>query len=232
MALFAVAAGIAAAMGPHVGRSSAPAHVCGLYSVRAEVRAKAVCLSDAERCGVGLARQYARYGFECASGSLLATWKRLDRPLHIPTLPPGATCPISSIASRIDFRAHNVGAGIGPGPVFPAPFSPDAPQPLNAFSVPAGWHGGKHALFTLSAYHGRVLIRGRQLDGPGIVTFASNEIRGAPALSSPKPELRLGVGGPQVVHTFFFLTPPGCYAYQIDGTTFSYLVVFTVSQTG
>lgn len=167
-------------------------------------------------------------GFTCRSGTLVATWKRLSRPLHIPSLPAGAACPISAVASRIDFRAHNVGTGIGPGPVFPAPFSPDAPEPLNDFSAPADWHGGKHAFFMLSAYHGRALIRGGQLDGPGTVTFASNEIRGAPALSDPKPELRLDVGTPQVVHTFFFLKPPGCYAYQIDGTTFSYVVVFHV----
>jgi hypothetical protein len=95
--------------------------------------------------------------------------------------------------------------------------------------VQPDWHGGKHAFFRLAAYHGRVLVRGRQLGGPGLVTFASNEIRGAPKLSDPKPQLRLDLGTPRLVHTFFFLTPPGCYAYQIDGTTFSYVVVFKVS---
>jgi hypothetical protein len=159
---------------------------------------------------------------------LNATWKRLSRPLHIPTLSPGAACPISPIGSGIDFRSEGVGPGIGPGPVFPAPFSADATQPLNDYIVPVGWHGGKHAFFTLAAYHGPALVRGRQLDGPGVVTFASNEIRGAPSLADPKPALRLPAGERSVVHTFFFLTPPGCYAYQIDGTTFSDVVVFEV----
>jgi hypothetical protein len=108
-------------------------------------------------------------------------------------------------------------------------FSPDATQPLNSFTVPPGWHGGKHAFFTLPNYHGPVLVRSGQLDGSGVVTFASNEIRGAPNPTTPKPELRLPVRGPKVAHTFCFLTPPGCFAYQIDGTTFSKVVVFKVS---
>jgi hypothetical protein len=66
------------------------------------------------------------------------------------------------------------------------------------------------------------------VDGSGVVTFASNEIRGAPSLADPKPELRLPAGMRSVVHSFFFLRPPGCYAYQIDGTTFSVVVVFKV----
>jgi hypothetical protein len=178
-----------------------------------------------------LERQYQRHGFHCRSGFLTATWRRLSRPLHIPKLSAGAACPISAVAPGIDFRSQGVGPGIGPGPVFPAPFSPDATQPLNDFTVPPGWHGGKHAIFTLSRYHGPTLIRGGQLDGSGTVTFASNEIRGAPSLANPQPELRLAAGTPHVVHTFFFLTPPGCYGYQIDGTTFSDVVVFKVSRS-
>jgi hypothetical protein len=202
---------------------------CGEYAVRARVGNTAMCLRDEQRCRAKFERQYQRYGFHCHSGSLAATWKRLNRPLHFPRLDAGATCPISAIASGIDFRAHGVGPGIGPGPVFPAPFSPDATQPLNDFTVPLGWHGGKHALFKLPRYRGPVLIRGGQADGSGVVTFASNEIRGAPSLADPKPELRLAVGTRSVVHTFFFLTPPGCYAYQIDGTTFSDVVIFRVT---
>jgi hypothetical protein len=97
--------------------------------------------------------------------------------------------------------------------------------------VPAGWHGGKHAFFTLPGYHGPALVRGRQLDGPGVVTFASNEITGAPSLADPKPTLRLPAGRPSISRTFFFLTPPACYAYQIDGTAFSDVVVFEVRLT-
>ncbi|MBA3736635.1 MAG: hypothetical protein H0W90_15840 [Actinobacteria bacterium] len=173
-------------------------------------------------------RRYQRYGFHCSSGFLTTTWRRLERPLHIPSINPEAICPVSDVARGIDFHSRGVGPGSGPGPVFPAPFSPDATQPLSDFTVSPGWHGGKHALFTLPGYPGPALIRGRQLDGSGVVTFASNEIRGAPNLANPKPELRLGADIPNVVHTFFFLMPPGCYAYQIDGTTFSYLVVFQV----
>lgn len=188
-----------------------------------------MCLRDNQRCRARREREYQRYGFHCRSGFLTATWRRLTRPLHIPTLNAGATCPIRPVASGIDFRSFNVGPGIGAGPVYPAPFSPDATQPLNDFTVPVGWHGGKHAFFTQPSYDGPVLIRSGQLDGPGVVTFASNEIRGAPKLTDPRPELRLPTDTPNVARTFFFLTRPGCYAYQIDGTTFSEIVVFKIS---
>jgi hypothetical protein len=201
---------------------------CPKYSVRAGIAGKALCLQDGHACRARLERQYQRYGFHCHAQALTATWRRLKRPLHIPRLIPGAPCPISSLASKVDFRSYGVGQGVGTGPVYPAPFSPDPTQPLNDYTVPPGWHGGKHAFLTVPRYQGPALVRGSQLDGPEVVTFASNEIRGAPSLADPKPELRLPAGTRSVVHTFFFLTPPACYAYQIDGTTFSKIVVFKV----
>lgn len=135
---------------------------------------------------------------------------------------------MSALASQVDFQSYGVGHGVGTGPVYPAPFSPDATQQLNNYTVPPGWQGGKHAFLTVPSYRGPALVRGAQLDGPEVVTFASNEIRGAPSLADPKPELRLPAGTRSVVHSFFFLTPPSCYAYQIDGTTFSEIVVFKV----
>jgi hypothetical protein len=146
----------------------------------------------------------------------------------MPQLDAGSTCPVTPLESGIDFRSYGVGRGIGDGPVYPAPFSPKATQPLNDYVVPTGWHGGKHVFLTLPSYRGPALIRGRQLDGAGVVTFASNEIPGAPSPAAPQPTLRIRAGLGSVARMFFFLTPPGCFAYQIDGTTFSKIVVFAV----
>src|SRR4051794_14896101 len=153
-AVLAMTVGSTGASSQRAVPSVTPGPVCRHYSVRARIAGTTVCLRDTQKCRARLAREYGRYGFDCRFGSLVATWKRLSRPLHIPQLSAGTACPISPAASGIDFRSHNVGTGIGPGPVFPAPFSPDAPQQLNDFSVPADWHGGKHAFVTLSSYSG------------------------------------------------------------------------------
>jgi hypothetical protein len=52
----------------------------------------------------------------------------------------------------------------------------------------------------LLRYAARALVRGYQLDGPNEVRFDT------PSLTR--------------------LRAPGCYAYQVDGRTFSYVVIF------
>ena len=73
-------------------------------------------------------------------------------------------------------------------------------------------------------YASRALVRGRQLDGPNEVRF----VHGYPGFTAekilnPVPELRIeGSDTPSLTR----VRAPGCYAYQVDGRTFSYLVVF------
>ena len=66
-------------------------------------------------------------------------------------------------------------------------------------------------------YAGRVLVRGRRLDGPGLVRFGRGLV---PAL-----ELRMPAGRREQP-SFTRLRSPGCYAYQVDGRTFSRVVIF------
>lgn len=82
--------------------------------------------------------------------------------------------------------------------------------------------------FVHPRYRGPILIRGRQLDGPHFVRFD----RG----SKPSAELRISPGesvawsrqveGSRGRPSYTRLRAPGCYAYQIDGTTFSRVIVF------
>jgi hypothetical protein len=90
------------------------------------------------------------------------------------------------------------------------------------------WMGQKVLWFVPARYRGPVLIRGRQLDGPYRVRFQRGdvpalELRLAPTQSvswSGKP--RNARGNPP----FTRLRAAGCYGYQVDGRTFSYVVVF------
>jgi hypothetical protein len=86
--------------------------------------------------------------------------------------------------------------------------------------------------FIAPRYRGPVLIRGRRLDQPGRIRFDRGKV--------PPTEMRISKndrGGypPGYKHvgqryrpSYTRLRAPGCYAYQIDGTTFSRVIVFQV----
>lgn len=78
------------------------------------------------------------------------------------------------------------------------------------------------------SYQGPVLIRGTRLDGPGVVQFASGD-------SVPTSEFKLlepGASSPgeeagwRAWPSYTEVPHSGCYAYQVDGTTFTTVIVF------
>lgn len=69
-----------------------------------------------------------------------------------------------------------------------------------------------------SSYGGPVLVRGRQLDGSGAVGFGEGHV--------PYDQLQLPAGGIRQWPSFTRIQASGCYAYQIDGTNFSTVIVF------
>ncbi len=78
------------------------------------------------------------------------------------------------------------------------------------------------------AYQGPVLIRGARLDGSGVVQFATGG-------SAPTSEFKLlepGASSPgegagwREWPSYTEVPQPGCYAYQVDGTSFSAVIVF------
>jgi hypothetical protein len=141
----------------------------------------------------------------------------LERPLHLPVLKPGAACPVSHADRSVDFASFGIAAGIGLGPAYPI-----MPRAV-LFIQPAAtlgsrvWGGQKVLWFVHPRYHGPVLVRGRRIDGSGLVRFN----RGDP----PGAELRMPAGTSERP-SFTRLRAPGCYAYQIDGSSFSRVVVF------
>jgi hypothetical protein len=154
-------------------------------------------------------------------------WARLERPLHTPTIAPGAACPTSALDPRGDLsRFGFVGRAWGDGPVYPV-FSPlqagpgffyDDPIPPESVFYGSRWFGQKVPwVIDLQAYRGPILIRGRQVNGLNSVRFELAPV--------PAPELKLGSGVDFRASTTRIRTS-GCYAYQVDGTTFSSVLVF------
>ena len=119
----------------------------------------------------------------------------------------------------------------GPGPAYPLLSNVNG-GPVLFFVYPpppefgTEWGVAKFPWFTARAYRGRILVRGRQLDGPNEVRFVDGRPGFTPAKNlNPVPELRLqgdAAGHPSLTR----LRAPGCYAYQVDGWQLSRLIVF------
>jgi hypothetical protein len=79
-------------------------------------------------------------------------------------------------------------------------------------------------LWSTPRYHGAVLIRGRQLDGPGTLGFDL----GPAWTRTVLPEIRLTGPDPGLHPAATYAPAAGCYAYQIDTLTSSSLIIFDV----
>jgi len=158
-------------------------------------------------------------------------WKALHHALHLPALAPGQRCPASKPATEITGDKYGVAGAIGPGPVYPILGRPS----LLAFFRPGEWGRGPWAgqkvlWFVRTDYRGPVLIRGRRLAGPQWMRFGDG--------LRPRAEIRLAPGetvkwtgqvpGSRGRPSYVRVRAPGCYGVQIDGTTFSIVVVFPI----
>lgn len=156
--------------------------------------------------------------------ALLIGADALRTPLHLPALPPGGPCP------KVTIREVNPDSALlaaGPGPIYIAGFSAQT----GAFTMPIlalrGKVGFDVTFFASPDYGGPILVRGQRLDGPGGVAF--------PGPTGAAPELTLADGA-ATVSSFGWrqwtstaqIAGPGCYAFQIDGTAFSEVIVVAV----
>jgi hypothetical protein len=156
-------------------------------------------------------------------------WQTLRRPLQVPSAAAGA-CPSSPIV-----HIKPVGGGFsGPGSVTARGDGPTfvVAEPASSFvhlrpsdRTGGGWYGLKTIFTADPSYRGPMLVRGVQLAGTGGVGFPG-------AFNAPRPtELHLTTpadsGGIWVSWpTVTYVRSTGCFAYQIDGTTFTEVIVF------
>jgi hypothetical protein len=164
------------------------------------------------------------------------SWGTLQqRPLHLPSPRPGTPCPTTHSKQAIPGFSDFL---LGNGPVYADFFggnASDSEQSVLRYvdaqtfrGGTSGWGGQKVLWFIDPAYHGPALIRGERLDGSGQVRFDSEpDLPTAHTLLTALHVLVGGGGGPWPNWpSYTLLQTPGCYAYQVDGPTFSYAIIF------
>jgi hypothetical protein len=133
-----------------------------------------------------------------------AARRRLERPLRLPRVLHGASCPIS----RVSRAAPGVGATLGRGPAYPV-----------LVDVHAGTN--KTLWAVRPSYRGPLLIRGGRLDGHGVLRFSGRLRRlwWRGLWPEERRQWRYGVSATLV-------PSPGCYGFQVDGSSFSERIFF------
>ncbi|TMM21872.1 MAG: hypothetical protein E6F95_09800 [Actinobacteria bacterium] len=158
----------------------------------------------------------------------------LWRPLSLPTLGTGETCPVAA-PHRVSRR---YGPAVGDGPVLAVglasktvlPF--EYPPSKRSIFYGSKWGGSKVLWIGDPSYAGPVLIRGAQLDGRHLVGFSVGD--GSTAynnLQFPPGRAPEGNDGWREWPSETRLQASGCYAYQVDGTSFSEVIVFRAVAT-
>jgi hypothetical protein len=212
------------------GQASAVASLnrCGSGALQVVIAGRHHCLQRGVTCRSRLNSAYHRYLFHC-SGSYLVYWWTglLRRPLHIPMLSAGSACPAADQNGTLGNHGNldvPSAPAFGPGPAYPT-LGSDGGRAVFRYGIGwtpyEGWEGSK-LLWTVPGYNGPYVVRGQQLDGPNELEFD----QGPNWTNKLHTELRLVGPYSRLNPAATYLRVPGCYAYQVDGRGFSYLIVF------
>jgi hypothetical protein len=146
----------------------------------------------------------------------IAIPRRLHRRLRFPSLNPDGTCPVSMRHVVSD----QFSPALGPGPAYPAIFDEQSTLHYGGAAFPPPWTGQKVLWIVAPSYRGPILIRGGQIGGKWWVGFDGFQSR-------PWSEMHVrGTGDWLGYPSYTRVRGAGCYAYQIDGTSFSRVIVF------
>lgn len=154
------------------------------------------------------------------------------RPLRLPTLAAGDACPVTPAAPMDPAppAGHPLSSGGPPSALGHAPLFPDAHYygggtrlPMRSGHPHPGWYVAKAPWGTRAGYRGWTLIRTARLDGPGLA-LVELRLADVPQISNALPvdvqaDWQYWAGETEV-------TNPGCYAYQVDGSSFTEVIVF------
>jgi hypothetical protein len=150
----------------------------------------------------------------------------LRREPHLRPLSSGDECPRTSGGRQ----APKVAITLGDGPAYPVlGMSEPPPRAAGVASLRddirrGGWYWHKTLWAVDKRYRGPLLIRGARIDRPGPMRFGSDYevLRELEMPAEQQVHWRYGVSST-------LLRGPGCYAFQVDGTNFSDIIVFAAA---
>ena len=146
------------------------------------------------------------------------------RPLRLPNLTPGESCPTSH--GKVLALADATGPAILVGAVgvmIPQRGNISAGIVDLGQSDKAGWYGIKTHWLVKPAYGGPLVVRAKSLDGSGPISILPDAASGPLVLpSGPTPNM---AGGWREQPSGTYVKQPGCYEVEFDGTSFSVSLV-------
>jgi hypothetical protein len=161
----------------------------------------------------------------CRRGTTGAVPALLYRTLHLPGIEPGQSCPVTPGVNSTS--PYVFGQQYGAGPVWMELGNRGDPnRGISIVGNPKtpGWAALENAWLVAPGYQGPFTVRGARIDGQGAVDFG-----GAPTSAAfvepPAPDDPNNSNGWRFPPGTIWVTTPGCYAFQIDGTSFSEIVV-------
>lgn len=146
----------------------------------------------------------------------------LARPLRLPSVPAGAACPVTEPRP---WSGHgSTETVLGDGPLYPVAyyFEPGTVLRLRADDREPDGSYAKKVRWIGAGYTGPVLVRAARIDGPGSASVEFS-YTGQRRDGGHYAELTLPDSDLPAATT---VSGPGCYAYQVDGTTFTITIVF------
>ena len=149
-------------------------------------------------------------------------WPALRRPLHLPSLAAGASCPVTPGQTIVP----GLPAMAGDGPLYPLTTAGSGGTVYYDTPSAAGPQGVVVTWVAAPGGTGPALVRGRRLDGPGALGFGRDEYSEL-QLTPYNTASPIGSAGYIALESDLTVIPaPGCYAYQVDTATSSTVVVF------
>lgn len=139
--------------------------------------------------------------------------------MHFPTLRAGQACPVSP---GVTIEAGGfAGFAYGNGLVRPLTAGKDVIAYRGNADHP--WLAFKTLWFSVPAYQGPFLVRAHRIDGPGPIGLAHDP--STSMMFVPAGPTINGTDGYREATGATWVMKPGCLAWQVDGMTFSDVIV-------
>jgi hypothetical protein len=146
----------------------------------------------------------------------------LKHRLHLPVLRTGQRCPATRGTPFNTSQFGGIALGAGPVRVLAGSNRHGIAKLINPTSVPP-WLALKTLWFSMPAYQGPFVIRVKRLDRHGPAALGEGPVV-APLVVPPGPTLN-SFFGYRTVPGGLWVRAAGCYAWQVDGLTFSEIIV-------